>query len=471
MFRTLFHHLQSRLSVHRLFLKIFLWFLATTWGLLTAMFLSGRMSGIQVVDPPNFDVATARVLATEIARIYEDGGPTAFSSFLRTNVDKNEQEVYLVDGSFRDVLQRNIGYGGLLIAHAAKEGRVVVLRGRFAAYKYTSPSGGHYVLLVFTKNGVGTLQEVLVGTGTRIFAGVLLLIPLLCLWLAYHIASPIRAIQVAARRVTSGDLSARAPSDVLKRHDELAALGADFNSMVERIEILLGSHKSLLASVSHELRSPLTRLSVSTALLRNGDERDRSELLDRQDRDVDLIDGLIEQLMTLSRFEMGNTSGTRETVDLARLLEQVVADGDFEAAAQDKRVIFSASDFAVIDAADDFALRSGCENVIRNAIRFTPAGETVEVQLSVDRAPALPQAIITISDRGPGVPEHLLSTIFTPFFRILSTTQREAHNGLGLAIVAGAVHMHRGQVDASNRKGGGLRVVLRLPLRTTAVTR
>lgn len=284
MFRTLFHPLQSRLSVHRLFLKIFLWFLATTWGLLTAMFLSGRISGIQVVNPPNLDLVTARVFAMEVARIYEEGGSIAFSNFLRTSVDKNEQEVYLVDGSFRDVLQRDIGRDGLLIAHVAKEGQLAVLRGRLAAYKFTSPSGGHYILLVYTKNGFGTLQEVLVGTGTRIFTGVLLLIPLLCFWLAYHIASPIRAIQVAARRVTSGDLSARAPREVLKRHDELASLGADFNSMVERIEILLGSHKSLLASVSHELRSPLTRLSVSTALLRNGDERDRSELLDRQDR-------------------------------------------------------------------------------------------------------------------------------------------------------------------------------------------
>jgi signal transduction histidine kinase len=250
----------------------------------------------------------------------------------------------------------------------------------------------------------------------------------------------------------------------LKRHDELASLGADFNSMVERIEILLGSHKSLLASVSHELRSPLTRLSVSTALLRNGDERDRSELLDRQDRDVDLIDGLIEQLVTLSRFEMGNTSGKRETVDLTRLLEQVVMDGDFEATAQDKRVTLSTSELVIIDAADDFALRSGCENVIRNAIRFTPPGETVEVQLSLDRAPSHPEAVITISDRGPGVPEHLLSMIFTPFFRVSSTVPKEGHNGLGLAIVAGAVQMHRGQAFASNRAGGGLCVVLRFPL-------
>ena len=464
MFRTLFHPLQSRLSVHRLFLKIFLWFLATTWGLLTAMFLSGRISGIQVVNPPNLDLVTARVFAMEVARIYEEGGSIAFSNFLRTSVDKNEQEVYLVDGSFRDVLQRDIGRDGLLIAHVAKEGQLAVLRGRLAAYKFTSPSGGHYILLVYTKNGFGTLQEVLVGTGTRIFTGVLLLIPLLCFWLAYHIASPIRAIQVAARRVTSGDLSARAPREVLKRHDELASLGADFNSMVERIEILLGSHKSLLASVSNELRSPLTRLSVSTALLRNGDERDRSELLDRQDRDVDLIDGLIEQLVTLSRFEMGNTSGKRETVDLTRLLEQVVMDGDFEATAQDNRVTLSTSELVIIDAADDFALRSGCENVIRNAIRFTPPGETVEVQLSLDRAPSHPEAVITISDRGPGVPEHLLSMIFTPFFRVSSTVPKEGHNGLGLAIVAGAVQMHRGQAFASNRAGGGLCVVLRFPL-------
>jgi len=464
MSRTLLKFLPGRLSVQSLFAKIFLWFLATTWGGLSLILLSGRLSGIQVVAPPSLDTTVARSLALESARTYEDGGPKAFSNFLRASVDENEQDVYLLDGSLRDVLQRDIGADGLLIAHAAQDGRIVILRGRLAAYKYTAPSGRHYILLIFTKNGLGILQEVLVGAGTRIFIGVLLLIPVLCLGLAYHIASPIRAIQVVAHRVKSGDLSARAPAKVLARHDELAELGADFNSMVERIEILLGSHKGLLASVSHELRSPLARLSVSTALLRNSSAQERSELLDRQDRDVYLIDGLIEQLMTLSRFEMGNTSGNRQTVDLTRLLDEVVMDGNFEAAAQDKRVSFSAPESIALEAADDFALRSGCENVVRNAIRFSPPGELVEVQLFLDCLSTRTEAVITVSDRGPGVPEHLLSTIFTPFFRVSSISPKEGHNGLGLAIVAGAVQMHRGRVWASNRAGGGLCVVLRFPL-------
>lgn len=465
MIPNLFRPLRARFPVRRLSLKIFLWFFLTTVGALAAVYLSGRLSGIQVVDQPNMDVTVARVLGAQVAQVYESGGPAALRRYLRSNVNEDEQEIYLVDGFYKDVLQRKIGSEGLRTVRAARDGRLVVLRGRIAAYQFTSQSGRRYVLLLYIKNGFGVLQEVLVGAASREFAGILVLVPLLCLWLAYHIASPIHAIQVAARRVAQGDLSARAPSEVLKRHDELAALGEDFNSMIERIEILLGSHKDLLAAVSHELRSPLTRLSLATALLRRGGEEERTELLDRQDRDVGLIDALIEQLVTLSRFEMGNTSGKRETVDLTYLLEQVVMDADFEATPQDKRVTFSASELVILEAADDFALRSGCENVIRNSIRFTPPGETVEVQLSLDRAPAHPEAVITISDRGPGVPENLLSKIFTPFFRISSSTvSEEGHNGLGLAIAAGAVQMHRGEVVASNRAGGGLRVVLRFPM-------
>jgi two-component system, OmpR family, sensor histidine kinase CpxA len=115
-------------------------------------------------------------------------------------------------------------------------------------------------------------------------------------------------------------------------------------------------------------------------------------------------------------------------------------------------------------------LRSAVENILRNAIRFTPAGGVVEMDLRIEGA-GESKAILTICDHGPGVPEEHLGNIFRPFFRVTSSSEPREGNGLGLAIALEAVRLHQGLIVASNRKPTGLQIEVQLPIRTNVATR
>jgi signal transduction histidine kinase len=295
---------------------------------------------------------------------------------------------------------------------------------------------------------------------------VLLMVTLFCFWLTHHIVAPIQGIQSAARKVAAGDLSVRAPVEISKRHDELAALAADFDVMVERMSAFVRSQKDLLSTVSHELRSPLTRLMMSLALLRKNSPLESEELLQRMERDVERVDTLMGQLLTLSRLETGLSSDERDNVDFSQLVQEVVADGDFEAHSCGKSVRLQAQGGIVIEKADQQALRSACENIIRNAIRFTTPGSEVEVILKTEKTTPSPQAVLLVRDHGPGVPGESLQQIFQPFFRgkELSGDPRSKNGtGLGLAIALEAIRQHRGTIIASNANPIGLEVRVMLP--------
>jgi len=170
--------------------------------------------------------------------------------------------------------------------------------------------------------------------------------------------------------------------------------------------------------VSHELRSPLARLNVSLAMMRKHMPEEALDMCARMERDVARIDTLMGQLLTLSRLEGGLPSGERESVNFTLLVQEVVADGNFEAAALGKSVTLEAANPVVLENADSLALRSACENIVRNAIHFTRPGTKVKVALGIDSAASRPQVILTVRDEGPGVPKEALQNIFSPFFRL-----------------------------------------------------
>ena len=233
--------------------------------------------------------------------------------------------------------------------------------------------------------------------------------------------------------------------------------------MVERIELLIRTQRSLLNSVSHELRSPLSRLNLSLAVLRKDESAHSSSTIERMERDIARIDTLIGQLLTLSRFEASLTSGTKEDVDFTLLVQEVAADGDFEAQSLGKSVILEEAKSVVLQNADSLALRSACENIIRNAIHFTRPGTDVKVTLEVTNGATAPEVLLTVRDMGPGVPEDSLENIFRPFFRVDRPGTRSQGNGLGLAIALEAVRMHHGSIAASNLRPHGLEVSVHLP--------
>jgi two-component system OmpR family sensor kinase len=214
-----------------------------------------------------------------------------------------------------------------------------------------------------------------------------------------------------------------------------------------------------LHDVSHELRSPLVRLQAAIGLARQRPEKQDSSL-DRIEQEAVRLDRLVGELLTLSRLEVGMGGETDEAIDLADLVREVAEDTRFEAEATGRRVLFSGADEAVVTGRAE-VLHRALENVCRNAVKFTPEGTTIEITLR--QLADAERAVVTVSDRGPGVPDGELETIFEPFVR-RATHRQTAGFGLGLAIARRAIETHCGSIRALNRPEGGLRIEITLPV-------
>jgi signal transduction histidine kinase len=454
--------------VHRLFVKIFSWFWVTALVIIGIIFVGRRVMDSRPIDPSTMYASVASMVAAEAARAYESGGPAGFARFANSIAGGHKSQVFLLDESNKDVLSRAIPRETLRLASETGKDRLVTkyipLFERVAVYKFVSTSGRPYTLVFSEHSAALNFRGVLLSAGIPFLLGLLFVVTVLCFWLAYHIAAPIHSIQSAARRVAQGDLSARVPHAVSLRRDELAALAMDFDSMVERIETLIRTQRNLLTSVSHELRSPLTRLNVSLAMMRKHTSKEALDICERMESDVARIDALIGQLLTLSRLEAGLSLGERENVNFTLLVQEVVADGNFEAQSQGKSVSLESASPVVLETADSLALRSACENIVRNAIHFTRPGTEVNVALGIDDAASSRQVFLTVRDQGPGVPKDELQNIFSPFFRINGPGRRREGNGLGLAIALEAIRLHHGSISASNLDPEGLEISVRLPV-------
>ena len=458
---------RDRVPVHRLFVKIFSWFWVTALVIIGIIFIGRRVMDLRPIDPSSMYPSLASMVATDAARAYESGGPAGFTRFANGLAGGHTSQLFLLDENNKDVLSRAISRDALRLAKEGGKDQLVVTQSslyeRVAAYKFVSTSGRPYTLVLYQHSAVPNLTGVLLTAGIPFLFGLLVVVTILCFWLAYHIAAPIHGIQSAARRVAQGDLSARVPHAVSLRRDELAALAVDFDSMVERIETLIRTQKKLLNSVSHELRSPLARLNVCLAMIRKNMPEEAVDICERMERDVARIDTLMGQLLTLSRLEAGLSSGERENVNFTLLVQEVAADGDFEAQSLGKSVSLEASSSIVLERADSLALRSACENIVRNAIHFTRPGTEVKVALGIEDPATSAEVLLTVRDEGPGVPKDALQNIFSPFFRINGLARQSQGNGLGLAIALEAIRLHHGTIVASNLVPTGLEISVRLP--------
>jgi two-component system sensor histidine kinase CpxA len=174
---------------------------------------------------------------------------------------------------------------------------------------------------------------------------------------------------------------------------------------------------------------------------------------------------MISQLLELTRLESGANGRKRSEVDLAALVHDVVQDADFEARSVKRFVRIIKSESCSINGIEEL-LRSAIENVVRNAVRFTPEGTAVEVALKRQNGYVDHYAVISVRDRGKGVPDDALEKIFRPFYRAEDARDRQSGGGtgLGLAITERAVRMHGGSVQAANLSDGGFSVEMRLKL-------
>ena len=290
---------------------------------------------------------------------------------------------------------------------------------------------------------------------------------LVCYLLSWYMTKPIVRLRAATRQLAAGDLTARSGAPANQRSDEMAALMRDFDAMAERLEILVKAQSRLLNDISHELRSPLARLNVALGLARQRANVESSEMLDRIELEAARLNEMIGRILTLARLEDGEQKVPQTPVSLDDIVLMVAEDAEFEAQARHCHVgtVISEGDWAV--RGNPSLLHSAVENVVRNAIRYTQEGTSVEIELGSVAGEKGPEALVAVSDSGPGVPEDALAKLFEPFYRLDDSRGRLTGGaGLGLAITERAVRFHGGRVVALNRPGGGLRVEIRLPLAT-----
>jgi signal transduction histidine kinase len=292
----------------------------------------------------------------------------------------------------------------------------------------------------------------------------LLVSTIVCFLLARYLSDPIRHLRAATRSIAAGDLGVRVSTLMGARRDELAMLALDFDLMAERLRALLASHRELLRDVSHELRSPLARLQIALGLARRPNA-DLELEFERIERETARLDELIGEILSLSRLDDPARALATEQVNLEELVETLVDNARVEAEPRGIQVTVEALAQLSIEADRELLYRA-VENVLRNALRFSPDGAAVDV--SAQRVGE--QAVIRVRDHGPGVPQEMLARIFEPFFCVASARNRESGGyGIGLAITARVAALHGGLVRALNSDGGGLTVEIQLPLRQSRI--
>jgi two-component system OmpR family sensor kinase len=277
--------------------------------------------------------------------------------------------------------------------------------------------------------------------------------------LAWLLAKPIRSLHSAIIDAANGNLNIRIADTMGPGNDELKDLGVEFDRMIARLHTLIVAQRRLLYDVSHEIRSPMARIQAAIGLAYQQPEQAQA-LMERIERESVRIDRLIGELLALSRLQAGVDNRLCEEIDLHELLAVIIDDACFEAKAKGRSVHLGTEINGVVRGNAQL-LRRAVENVVRNAIKYSHRGGTVEVKTTRGSADGV--AVISVQDSGTGVPESDLVSIFDPFFRSSMHARKEG-SGLGLEIAKRVVESHGGSIMASNVPGGGLRVNIELPL-------
>jgi two-component system, OmpR family, sensor histidine kinase CpxA len=448
--------------IRSIYAKIFLWFWAVALVAAGVVVLFTNLSGSYPRASLWMSLA-AGVYARSGVDIYLRGGKTALSEYMNEIESAHGIRASLLDPKDRDVLGKGIPSESRDILRAARDTGQNQFRGGIVyteASPISTPQGTFVLVAQVHPWQVFENPALLSGMALKFLIAVLCT-GLLCLVLARHIASPIRTLQSAAARIADGDLSVRAMPAIAPRNDEVAKLARDFDRMAERIQRLLHKQKELLGDISHELRSPLTRLNVSLELLRHGE----SDAMERMQTDINRLDELIGQVLTLTRLQMGEGQKTVISVNLRSIVESVAEDARFEGQREGKLVVVAHAENCSL-AADPALLRSCIENVVRNAVRHTKQNTDVVVAVSKVAVAEGSCARITVSDRGNGVPPQSLSRLFEPFYRVPDGSDSRADGfGLGLAIAQRVALLYGGSLSARNLDTGGLEMTIDLPLK------
>lgn len=276
--------------------------------------------------------------------------------------------------------------------------------------------------------------------------------------LAAYLTAPVARLRSGFRRLAAGDFAARLGPAVGTRRDEIADLAHDFDSMAERLQELVTHRDRLLAGVSHELRSPLARLQLAIGLAQKYPEKSATSL-ERISREANKLDEMVEELLTLSKLESGGSTD-EEYFDLGQVVQVIADDAQFEGASRKISVVCDVQpdpgEDAVV-AGSGKLVSQAVENIVRNALRFSTAGQVVKIAMASENE----SFVVTVQDEGPGVPNDQLEAVFKPF--VQGSGGEGQGFGLGLAIAERAILAHAGSIVAANRVPRGLEIRITLP--------
>jgi signal transduction histidine kinase len=422
-----------------------LWFLLIVFLLLATSFMA-MIFFRWFTDLSNQINALASLECKAAVSAYKSGGPQKLDSVMQQYQAESGIRAYLFDGS-----GRNLSGGPDRKTMLSMNRMFSRVRARLKGKPALEPQGR--VVAQTSDHACLVVNYDL--TDVKIYADRAFLflasLALLCYAIAGYVVVRMRRLENVIRSFGTGKLEIRLPSN---SRDPIRHLSQAFNQMATRVESLVDAHKRLCIDVSHELRSPLTRLKLAIGLARSGTHG----ALEQIELEASRLNDLVDQLLDVARAEVDPTALRPEHIDMESFIGEVVDECTIEARDRDCKVDlrFENPGFVM---GDPELLRRAIENPLRNAIRHSPSGSPVEVTCKGNAS----VAIIGIRDRGPGVPDSALHEMFKPFYRVESDRDRNTGgSGLGLAIVERVVALHDGAVKAENAMPG-LRVEIRIP--------
>ncbi|MGM0651635.1 MAG: ATP-binding protein [Bacillota bacterium] len=276
--------------------------------------------------------------------------------------------------------------------------------------------------------------------------------------LARRFTGPLESLTVAARRMAEGKLDQHIE---FSSADEIGRLAEQFNIMAKRLNYYTSNLKKFAADVAHEVRTPLTTMSLLTKALKEHEmePEQQKEFIDDLDGELDRLTALVNDLLELSKLEKNEIE--LEVVVLNHLLNEMVAEYQYRFVHSGLKLECEMPEEDCLILGAPLQLRQVIANLLDNALNYTDPGGSVKVTLYLDNK----EAVTEISDTGCGIPEEEQSYIFERFFRVDKARSREAGGtGLGLAIVSEIITRHGGRVWVESEEGVGSSFYFALPL-------
>jgi two-component system sensor histidine kinase CpxA len=442
-----------------LYWKIFFFFWLT---LIAAIFSVATLSEIIVEKRDQDQYQRVVKLGIKAADIYESKGSAELTGWLRYIDQEFAVKGFMLDSQRRPISLANLPKNWLEFTLPLTQRRLSErnLRG-FQPYRISSSSNRIYTFVAHRDNR-GPYPAWLKHLPMLQVITALIIVALLTAFVTWRITHPLRKLKQATDSFARGNLDIRLPDRVECRKDEIGEVGLAFNHMAERISLLVSNQQRLFRDISHELRTPLARQQIALELLARKLPDTEHQSLHRIEREIERMNALIDQVLTLLRLEQNDQSPSIEAYDLSDLLYKLTQDAQFETQSKDQ-IHLQQPEKNPLTGQPELVSRA-VENILRNAIRYTPDDGRVFLQVDMHKD----TVVIRIEDEGEGVPEDSLKHLFEPFYRVeASRNQQSGGYGVGMAIAEQAIRAQGGRIEATNRSSGGLRVDITLPKTST----